>query len=442
MYRLFSVEHSIFSAKVRSYLRFKHDQKDLGPGFQDILATPEIIQGLLVKKSGSPSLPQLEAPDGSWLQDSSDIIDNCERAHTRTAVVPTTPRQGLACYLIELLSDEWLIVPACWERWHYSRSEQQPNHRAFNEQQWGSFLAPEANGLARRKAGALFFDKAFGINETQNNLKGPYAGLIQLGCSEETQDAWQDGLQELFKALEAHLERHDYLLGGRPSLADFSLLGPLYVHFFRDPVPGFALRTSYPLVCEWIERTNAESCINARRYGQKHYGIAADGSLEERQVMSDDGDWLSDDQIAETLEPILAIFFSEMWPFLRDSTKALQSYIASDDHSLGDELPRKSFTASPGFELAQTDEGALTVPFRIGGIQSRRMVVPYQIWMLQRVQLAMAGMDQVTLAGWLQRFDGGAEILDLSHQLKGCLIEKQGGLLFSSSELEYSESKL
>lgn len=440
MYRLFSVEHSIFSAKVRSYLRFKHDQKDLGPGFQDILATPEIIQGLLVKKSGSPSLPQLETPNGIWLQDSSDIIDNCEQAHTRTAVVPPTPKQRLTCYLVELLADEWLIVPACWERWYYSRSEQQPNHRAFNEQQWGSFLAPEANGLARRKAGARFFDKAFGINATKDSPKGPYAGLIQLGCSEETQDAWQDSLQELFKTLEVHLQRHDYLLGGRPSLADFSLLGPLYVHFFRDPIPGFALRTSYPLVCEWIERTNAESCLNARRYGQKYYGVAANGSLEERQVMSDDADWLSDDHIAETLEPILTIFFSEMWPFLRDSTTALQAYVAGDGHSLGDELPRKSFTASPGFETAQTGRGALTVPFSIGGIESRRMVVPYQIWMLQRVQQALMGMDQATLSEWLQRFDDGPEILDLSNQLKGCFVEKKGGLLFSSMHLKQSES--
>ena len=78
MYRLFSVEHSIFSAKVRSYLRFKQDQADLGPGFEDILATPELINGLLAKRSGSPSLPQMETPDGEWIQDSSEIIDYCE----------------------------------------------------------------------------------------------------------------------------------------------------------------------------------------------------------------------------------------------------------------------------------------------------------------------------------------------------------------------------
>ena len=47
-------------------------------------------------------------------------------------------------------------------------------------------------------------------------------------------------------ALERHLEQHDYVLGGRPSLADFSLLGPIYVHFCRDPVAGFDLRTRFP----------------------------------------------------------------------------------------------------------------------------------------------------------------------------------------------------
>ena len=53
MYRLFSAEHSVFSAKVRAYLRFKHRQGDLGPGYEDILVTPELISGLLVARSGS-----------------------------------------------------------------------------------------------------------------------------------------------------------------------------------------------------------------------------------------------------------------------------------------------------------------------------------------------------------------------------------------------------
>ena len=66
-YRLFSAESSVFSAKVRAYLRFKHEQGDLGPGYEDILVTPDLIKPLLVARSGSPALSQIETPGGGWL---------------------------------------------------------------------------------------------------------------------------------------------------------------------------------------------------------------------------------------------------------------------------------------------------------------------------------------------------------------------------------------
>ncbi|MEK9890773.1 MAG: glutathione S-transferase family protein, partial [Gammaproteobacteria bacterium] len=256
-YRLFSVEHSIFSAKVRALMRFKLEQGDLGAGFEDVLATPHLINRWLTPKSGSPSLPQLETPDGGWVQDSSAIVDYLERIHPASPVVPDAdlrPRQHLACYLIELLSDEWLIVPACWERWHFSQEDNEPNHRRFNEQQWGAFLKPEGNGKERRQAAATFFDRAFGIDLPPGEKRGPYQGLVELGCTSHTLGAWRQFQEDLLMALERHLERHDYVLGGRPSLADFSLLGPIYVHFCRDPVAGFDLRTRFPLVSEWVER--------------------------------------------------------------------------------------------------------------------------------------------------------------------------------------------
>ena len=52
-YRLYSWEHSYFSGKARAYLRFKERQGALGPGFEDVLATPDLIAGLLTPRSGS-----------------------------------------------------------------------------------------------------------------------------------------------------------------------------------------------------------------------------------------------------------------------------------------------------------------------------------------------------------------------------------------------------
>ena len=251
MHRLFSWEHSYFSGKVRAYLRHKHRQGALGDGFEDVLATPELIQGLLIPRSGSGAVPQLEAADGSWIQDSSEIIDWCEAAHPQAAVIPDAveaPVQCLVSHLVELLADEWMVVPGFWERWYFSEDGRSPSHRGFNEQQWGAVLAAGAPGEQRRRAGAAFFETAFGISHARTDPRGVYAGLVHLGVDEKTEPAWQASQHRLLGLLEAHFARHDYVLGGRPSLGDYGLLAPLYAHLYRDAVAGFALRTHIPIV--------------------------------------------------------------------------------------------------------------------------------------------------------------------------------------------------
>ena len=438
MYRLFSWEHSYFSGKVRAYLRFKERMGALGPGFEDILATPELIAGLLTPRSGSGAVPQLEAPDGTWIQDSSDILDFCERAHPEHGIVPgpDRPRQRLAAYLIELLADEWIVVPAFWQRWFFCEDGRAPSHRAFNEQQWGAVMAPEANGVARREAGAGFFEAAFGISTSRSDPRGVYAGLVHLGCDERTERAWQASQHRVLEILEAHFDRHDYVLGGRPSLADFGLIGPLYAHLYRDAIPGFALRTYFPLVSEWVERANGEGALNARTYGQRLYSLDDAGQLVARPANTDGADWLAEDAIPETVDRLVGVFFEEMWPVLRDATERLRDFVASPAHEAGGELPGKTFTATPGFIELQTGDGALTQPFEIGGVSGRRMVVPYQIWMLGRIADAMApaladeGARQ-DVANWLARFPGGEQVLELDAFLEGARVEKRDARLHS-----------
>ncbi|MFK7896969.1 MAG: glutathione S-transferase N-terminal domain-containing protein [Myxococcota bacterium] len=433
MYKLYSWEHSYFSGKVRAYLRFKQSQGDLGQGFEDILATPELIAGRLTPRSGSGAVPQLETPSGDWIQDSSSIIDHCEAAHPGLALIPDLemrPRQRLASYLIELLADEWTVVPAFWQRWFFSENGREPSHRTFNEQQWGAVMNPDGRGPERQAAGAGFFEAAFGISDTRENPKGVYAGLVHLGCDDRTERAWQASQHHLLECLETHFAEHDYLLGGRPSLGDYGLLGPLYAHLYRDAVPGFYLRTHFPLVTEWVERTNGESALNARQYGQKLYGLGEAGELVPRVATSDGGDWLPGDAIPETLLPILAIFFDEMWPTLRTSVETLARFLESDDHAESGEVPGKTFIATPGFIEHQTGKGGLTHPFSIGGIESRRMVVPYQAWMLQRLQAANSP-DQGALAEFLAPFEQGQEVLSPAKSLADWRIQKEGALLFA-----------
>jgi glutathione S-transferase len=440
MYRLFSWEHSYFSGKIRAYLRFKDRMGDLGPGFEDILATPELIAGLLTPRTGSGAVPQMEAPDGTWVQDSSEIIDFCEAAHRKVPVVPdpaTSPRHCLAAYLVELLADEWMVVPGFWERWYFSEPGHGLNHLGFNEQQWGAVIAAGADGVSRRAAGAAFFENAFGISTSRTDPKAVYAGLIQLGVVEATEAAWRDSQHNLLGLLDTHFGKHDYVLGGRPSLADFGLLAPLYAHLYRDAVPGYLMRSYFPVLCEWVERANGEGALNARMYGQKIYSLGENGELVGRIASSDAGQWLEDDELPETLIAVLQVFFEEMWPVLCDAAQVLTAYIASEAHEVGGELPGKTFTATPGFFEEQTGEGPLTHEFEIRGARGRRMVMPYQLWMLQRLERVLDAClalpeGQAQIQELLMRFPRGQELMNLGTLMAGCRVRKEGARLFSS----------
>jgi glutathione S-transferase len=439
MYRLFSWEHSYFSGKARAYLRYKERMGDLGPGFEDILATPELLMGLLVPATGSQAVPQVLAPDGTWLQDTSEILDYFERRYTKVSVIPSAtdaPRQALASYLIELLADEWLVVPGFWERWHYSLDGVEPNHRGFNEQQWGAVFAAGATGSERRAAGQGLFEQMFGISQARSDPKGVYAGLVQLGVTPATESAWWASMERVLDRLDAHLDRHDYMLGGLPSLADFGLMGPLYAHVFRDATAGFQLHTRHPLVAEWVERTNGTNSLNARSYCQKLYSLGEGGELVARPATSDGGQWLPDDELPATLDALVAVFFEEMWPVLKSTLERTTAFIASAAHEVGGELPGKTFFADLPWLEHQTGEGALTHEFEIGGVRARRMVAPIHVWKLQRVDAALdlavatdAGRERIE--SWLEGFPNGRELLELGQRLQGCRVRKQGARLFS-----------
>ncbi len=57
----------------------------------------------------------MQLPDGSFINDSTEIIETVDRLFPKTPVVPdaaTRPRQRLVCKLLELFGDEWLITAA------------------------------------------------------------------------------------------------------------------------------------------------------------------------------------------------------------------------------------------------------------------------------------------------------------------------------------------
>ena len=435
MYTLFSREISYFSGKVRAALKYKQNTGAMPERFEDILATTEIVQKYLLPRTGSTLLPQLRCPDGSWLLDSSEILDYLDDTYPGSPITPppSRPCQMLIALLLEFFGDEWLINYGFWARWYYARDDQSPNHAAFNAQQWSVVFRPFYRPLRRRAMADGLFHKVLGITRPDEIGRGPFAGLRDMGVNARTQGAFRASYLRFLTAFEAHLDHHDFTLGGVPTAGDFGLLAPLYAHIYRDAVPGFELRRDFPLVTEWVERTYASNDLNARGYAQKLYTVDKRGNLVPNVATSDKGRLLDGDGIPETLMPLLDMIFDEFWPVLSASIDRLAAYYRDHDVQPGSALPHKSFMASPGFEAEQRGDGSLTVPFTIGGIGARRMLVPNHIWMLQRlsdrIQQGIRAGHGPAFAHLLRRWDRGAELLDLERRLSACGVDRVNGML-------------
>jgi glutathione S-transferase len=80
--------------------------------FSETTATPEIYRDIVEPRIGFPVIPVLLAPDNKAVQDTADIIDYVERTEQGRSVYPDGPVQKLVSLLLELYSDEWLVIPS------------------------------------------------------------------------------------------------------------------------------------------------------------------------------------------------------------------------------------------------------------------------------------------------------------------------------------------
>jgi hypothetical protein len=79
----------------------------------------------------------------------------------------------------------------------------------------------------------------------------------------------------LYDALNAHLLKYPYILGGVPSLADYGMMGPLYAHHGRDIASGNALKVQAPAVNRWIETMSRPPIVDSEvwQVPQEYFSI-------------------------------------------------------------------------------------------------------------------------------------------------------------------------
>lgn len=296
--------------------------------YREVLATRAVYKSEILPRVGWPVIPVLVAPDDTTVQDTTDIIDYVEANAPGPSVYPTGPKQKLAALILELFGDEWLLIAAMYYRWTFNEE--------FAYSEFGNALYAELPADERaakgRKDGARF--KAF---------------LPLLGITAKTAPAIEATYEEFLRAFDTHLADHDFLFGSRPSIGDYGLLGPLYAHNYRDPVSGEHMGKTAPRVSAWCRYTHAP----------QHFGTGA---------------FLESDEIPETLLPILKIFAREQLPILLTTLEQMKTWHAANPDAK--EVPR-----AVGMH-----------EYTIGGIAENRGVIPYPLWMLQRVTDHLASL--------------------------------------------------
>jgi glutathione S-transferase len=167
--------------------------------------------------------------------DSTAMIHHLELRFPEPAVLPDDPVLRFLCYALEDAADEWLYRPAVGTRWNF------PENAAVG----GFELARDV--AARMSLPCDQVHAAVGAHVL--------ASCGPLGVTPENVHAWVDHvLRPWMRLLGAHLGARPYVLGGRPSLADFALFGGHAAHFTNDPLCRRWVDEDAPAVVEHTHR--------------------------------------------------------------------------------------------------------------------------------------------------------------------------------------------
>ncbi len=236
-YTAYVMDVSYFSGKFEAYLRYKEIP------YQRVEASWWQVSGLILAATGLAKVPVVRTAEGEWLQDTTPMIDWFEARHPEGAVLPDDPYQAFFCRLLEDYADEWLWRPALHYRWSFPTTARLASRRIAREV---LRIPPTAlTAIAVRRRQYKHYVAKDGVTAaTRVHVEGIYLGTL-------------DRLERL-------LADRPYLLGDRPSLADFGFFGSMFRHFSLDPTPARIMRDRAPGVYAWVARLWRARCSQIR----------------------------------------------------------------------------------------------------------------------------------------------------------------------------------
>ena len=208
-YRVYGMSQSYFTRKLTGYLDYK--------------AIPYLLRRFAggnraARDAGWPgAMPVVMTPGGEFMWDTTAMIHHLELRVPEPRVLPADPVLRFIDYVLEDALDEWFYRAAVGSRWFYEE-----NHRVG-----GWELARDAT-----------HEMKFPCDQAYEVVKAHVTATCEpFGVTAANIDSWiGEILRPWFRVTGTHLAAHRYLLGARPSLADFAFFGGNAAHFINDPL--------------------------------------------------------------------------------------------------------------------------------------------------------------------------------------------------------------
>ncbi|NIP14213.1 MAG: glutathione S-transferase [Pseudomonadales bacterium] len=221
---------SPYTRKMLAYLRYRHLAYELLIGDQTgRLELPEPKVGLL---------PTFYLPDeNGTLQavvDSTPLIRRFETQFQGRQAIPHDPVLNFLNYLIEDYADEWLTKAMFHYRWYYDADIEKAGTIL---PRWTNIQASEAE---------LQKFKAF-VSDRQ------ISRLYVVGSNDVTAPVIEASYRRFLDVMNGLIERQKFVLGERPSSADFAIYAQLTQLAKFDPTPAQICLERAPRVHAWTD---------------------------------------------------------------------------------------------------------------------------------------------------------------------------------------------
>ncbi len=274
--------------------------------------------------------------------DSSPQIMRLETEYAERSLLPTDPVVCFLGHLIEDYGDEWLTKVMYHYRWH---------HR------YRDAIAKASNMLPLMSDNQMDAEQHRVMSEFIAKRQMGRTSLV--GSTDANRDVIEESFVRLLTLLEDHFSHFQFLLGPRPSRADFGLFGQFSQLFFWEPDSALLAAKCSPRSVIWA------------------YQIDDLSSLE----IDDTQSWFTRDSLPDSLSKLLHEIGRTYAPFLLANERSLL-------------------------------EGETELSCLIHGHEYRQSPFPYQLKCLNWIREAFETLQQEEQKAVLQILEGtGCELL-------------------------------